>query len=154
MRKIAIIARFLFRRAREPREPVTSPPIPRPLRTVFVWQAVATLAVALVAGLWAGWDGAWSALLGGGVSLAAGVAFAVILAFSLGDGRPAGVGRPLVAMLRAEAGKLAVIVAGLALVLKTYGGVVHAAFFAAFAIAVVVFGMAILVREPVERIHG
>lgn len=131
-----------------------SPLIPRPLRTVFAWQAAATLAVALVAGAWAGWAGAWSAVLGGGVSLAAGVAFAVILGLSLGDGRPAGVARPLGAMLKAEAGKLAVIVTGLALVLNTYGGVVHAAFFGAFAIAVIVFGMAILVREPAERIHG
>lgn len=139
---------------RESRDPVTSPLISRPLRTVFLWQAVATFAIAILAGAWSGWDGAWSALLGGAVSLAAGVAFAVILGLSLGDGRPAGVARPLLAMMKAEAGKLVVIVAGLVLVLKTYGDIVHAAFFGAFAVAVIVFGMAILVREPGGQVDG
>ena len=133
---------------------MTCPLISRPLRIVLLWQAIATFAIAIVAGAWSGWDGAWSALLGGAVMLAAGLAFAVILGLSLGDGRPAGIARPLRAMVRAEAGKIVVIIAGLALVLKTYGGVVHGAFFAAFAIAVIVFGMAILVTDTAERIHG
>jgi F0F1-type ATP synthase assembly protein I len=100
-----------------------------------------------VAGALAGWDGAWSALLGGGVSLAAGVVFALLLGLSLGDGRPAGPGRPLLAMFRAEAGKVIAIVAGLWLVLANYAGVVHVAFFAAFAVAVVLFGMAFFVSD-------
>ena len=133
---------------------MTSPPFARPLRTVFVWQALATLVLAFVAGLVAGWNGACSALLGGAVSLAAGIAFAVILRLALGDGRPAGPGRPLAAMFKAEAGKLAVIVAGLMLVLKSYPDVVHFAFFGAFAVAVVVFGMAILVPEPRRQVDG
>ena len=107
-----------------------------------------------MAGALAGWDGAWSAILGGGVSVAAGVAFALILGFSLGDGRPAGAARPMVAMMKAEAGKLVVIVAGLVLVLRTYGDIVHAAFFGAFAVAVIVFGMAILVPEPGRQVDG
>jgi F0F1-type ATP synthase assembly protein I len=133
---------------------VTQPLISRPLRTVFVWQALVTAAIALVAGAWSGWDGAWSAALGGTVSLAAGLAFAVILALSLGDGKPAGPARPLVAMFKAEAGKLVVIVAGLMLVLKIYPSVVHAAFFGAFAVAVVVFGAAILVPESRRQVDG
>lgn len=131
-----------------------SPFISRPLRTVFLWQALVTGAVALIAGVSAGWNGTWSALLGGAVSLAAGIAFAVILGLSLGDGRPAGAARPLAAMLKAEAGKLVVIVAGLMLVLKTYPNVVHAAFFGAFAVAVVVFGAAILVPESRRQVDG
>jgi len=133
---------------------VTSSLKSRPFRTVFKWQTVATLSIAAVSGALAGWDGAWSAILGGGVSVAAGVAFALILGLSLGDGRPAGVARPLGAMMKAEAGKVVVIVLGLVLVLKTYSSVVHAAFFAAFAVAVIVFGMAILVKEPGGRVHG
>ena len=133
---------------------MTSPLISRPLRIVFLGQAIATIAIALVAGAWSGWDGAWSALLGGAVMLAAGIAFAVILGLSLGDGRPAGVARPLRAMVKAEAGKVVVIVAGILLVFESYGAVVHAAFFAAFAVAVVVFGMAILVTEPGRRVDG
>lgn len=126
---------------------MTSPLTSRPFRTVFKWQAIATLAIAAVAGALAGWDGAWSALLGGGVSLAAGVVFALLLGLSLGDGRPAGPGRPLLAMFRAEAGKVIAIVAGLWLVLANYAGVVHVAFFAAFAVAVVLFGMAFFVSD-------
>jgi len=133
---------------------VTPSFISRPLRTVFVWQALATVAIALVAGAWSGWNGAWSAALGGAVSLAAGVAFAAILRLSLGDGRPSGPARPLAAMFKAEAAKLAVIVAGLVLVLKKYPDIVHAAFFGAFAVAVVVFGTAILVPETRRQVDG
>ena len=123
---------------------------------MFLWQAIATFAIAILAGAWSGWQGAWSALLGGAVSVAAGVAFAVILGLSLGDGRPAGIAKPMLAMMKAEAGKLVVIVAGLVLVLRTYGGIVHAAFFAAFSVAVIVFGMAIMVgdRKPGRQVDG
>lgn len=133
---------------------MTSPLTSRPFRTVFKWQALATVAIAAVAGGLAGWDGVWSAALGGGVSLAAGVVFALILGLSLGDGRPAGPGRPLFAMFRAEAGKVIAIVAGLWLVLANYAGVVHVAFFAAFAVAVVVFGMAFFVGDREPRKEG
>ena len=93
-------------------------------------------------------------MLGGAVNVAAGVAYAVVLGLSLGDGRPAGVARPIVAMVRAEASKILVIVAGLVLVLTTYTGIVHVAFFATFAMTVIVFGMAILVWEPGRQVHG
>ncbi len=140
--------------ARRESDCVTSPLKSRPFRTVFKWQAIATLAIAAVAGALAGWDGAWSAILGGGVTLAGGVGFAVILGLSLGDGRPAGPGRPLLAMFRAEAGKVIAIVAGLWLVLANYAGVVHAAFFAAFAVAVVVFSMALFVGDGETEEEG
>ena len=128
----------------------------RPFRVVFQWQAIATIAIAALAGAWAGWSGAFSALLGGAVSLVAGVVFAVTLGLSLGDGRPAGPAKPLRAMLRAEAAKVIAIVAGLALVLKTVDGIVHPAFFGAFFVAVVVFSMAFFVgdREPGKEGNG
>ena len=75
----------------------------RPFRVVLQWQAITTVAIALLAGLWVGWSGALSALLGGAVSVFAGIAFAATLVLSLGDGRPAGPVKPLRAMLRAEA---------------------------------------------------
>ncbi len=56
-------------------------------------------------------------------------------------------GSSLVAMFRAEAGKVLVIVVGLWLVLSTYQDVVPAAFFAAFVITVIVFSMAFFVRD-------
>ncbi|MEO8674160.1 MAG: ATP synthase subunit I [Casimicrobiaceae bacterium] len=119
----------------------------RPFRVVCLWQAIATLAIALAAGVAAGWNGAWSALLGGAVSVFAGIVFAATLGLSLGDGRPAGPVKPLRAMLRAEAAKVMAIVVGLALALKTMEGIVHAAFFSAFIVAVIVFSMAFFVGE-------
>ena len=133
--------------APESRDLVPAPVPSRPFRVVLQWQAIATVAIAALAGAWAGWDGAWSALLGGAVSLAAGVVFEVTLRLSLGDGRPAGPMKPLRAMLRAEAAKVIAIVAGLALVLKSVDGIVHPAFFGAFFVAVIVFSLAFFVGE-------
>jgi hypothetical protein len=50
-------------------------------------------------------------------------------------------------MFRAEAAKVIAIVAGLWLVLTNYGGIVHAAFFGAFVVAVIVFSMAFFVSD-------
>ncbi len=50
-------------------------------------------------------------------------------------------------MLRAEAGKIIAIVLQLWLVLTTYGEVVHAAFFSAFVVTVLVSQAAILVQD-------
>lgn len=126
----------------------------RPFRVVLQWQAITTVAIALLAGLWVGWSGAWSALLGGAVSFVASVVFAATLGLSLGDRRPAGPVKPLRAMLRAEAAKVIAIVAGLALVLKSMDGIVHAAFFAAFFVAVIVFSLAFFVGEQEPRKQG
>jgi F0F1-type ATP synthase assembly protein I len=126
---------------------VTALPNSRPFRIVFRWQAIATAGIAAIAALWAGWGGAWSALLGGAVSLAASVVFAVVLGLSLGDGRPSGPMKPLRAMLRAEAAKVIAIVGGLALALKTFDGIVHPAFFGAFIVAVIVFSLAFFVSD-------
>ena len=52
-----------------------------------------------------------------------------------------------VAMFRAEAGKILVIVGGLWLALSTYRDLVPAAFFTAFVITVIVFSMAFFVRD-------
>lgn len=126
----------------------------RPFRTVYRWQAIATIAIAGIAGALAGWQGAWSALLGGAVSLVAGVVFALVLGLSLGDGRPSGPARPLRAMLRAEAAKVIAIVVGLAFVLQTVGDIVHAAFFSAFTVAVILFSMAFFVADAEPGAHG
>ena len=114
-----------------------------PIRRVAAWQGLATLALAAVAGVWAGWHGALSAVLGGLVNIAAGVVFTVLIALNpsttaLGTVRT---------MLRAEAGKIAVIVLQLWLVLTTYRDVVHAAFFSAFVLTVLVSQAAILVQD-------
>ena len=64
-----------------------------------------------------------------------------------GRGRCRTPGPTLVAMFRAEAAKILVIVGGLWLVLSAYKDVVPAAFFTAFVITVIVFSMAFFVRE-------
>jgi len=98
-----------------------------------------------MAGVWAGWHGAVSALLGGFVNVSAGLAYALIL--GLGVTRTTGAGMSLVAMFRAEAGKILLIVGQLWLVLSVYKDVVPVAFFSAFVLTVVIFSMAIVVRD-------
>ncbi len=124
-----------------------SPLKTKPIRTVLLWQFFATLAMAAIAGVWAGGHGALSALLGGSVNLAAGVVYAFLLGVGLGTRPIPDVGASLVAMLRAEAAKILVIVGGLWLALTTYPDLVLAAFFTAFVVTVIVFSMAIFVRE-------
>jgi len=126
---------------------VTPPLKTKPIRTVLLWQLVATLAVAAIAGWWAGGHGAVSAALGGAVNLAAGVVYAFLLGLGLGATRVPDAGLTLLAMLRAEGAKILVIIGGLWLVLTTYGNIVPAAFFTAFVVTVIVFSMAFFVRD-------
>jgi ATP synthase protein I len=126
---------------------LTPPLKTRPFRTVLRWQVIATLAVAAIAGAAAGWHGALSALLGGAINVVAGIVYAVLLGLGLGTTGIPGVGTSLVAMFRAEAGKILLIVGGLWGVLSVYRDVVPIAFFSAFVLTVVVFSMAFFVRD-------
>jgi ATP synthase protein I len=115
----------------------------KPVRTVLRWQLLATAALTLAVGAWAGADGALSAALGGAVSIFSGLASAV--AVSLGKAQSAG--GVLLAALGAEAVKIGLIVILLWLVLATYRDVVVAAFVGTFAVTAVIFAMAFFVRE-------
>ena len=84
---------------------------------------------------------------GGLVNVVAGVTYGWLLGWRLGTTAVPDAGSSLVAMFRAEAGKILVIVGGLWLSLSSYPGIVLPAFFTAFVLTVVVFSMAILVRE-------
>ena len=126
---------------------VISPLKTKPFRTVLRWQVIVTAAVAAVAGVVAGGNGALSAMLGGLVNVVAGVVYGGLLGFGLGAKAIPDAGTTLGAMLRAEAGKIAVIVGGLWLALSTYRDLVPAAFFTAFVTTVVVFSMAFFVRD-------
>ncbi|MEO8739449.1 MAG: ATP synthase subunit I [Casimicrobiaceae bacterium] len=114
-----------------------------PLRRVAGWQGIATLLVAAIAAVWAGWQGALSATLGGLVNISAGAVFTVLVAL----GRSESALGTVRTMLRAEAGKITVIVLQLWLILTTYRDVVHAAFFSAFVVTVLVSQAAILVQD-------
>jgi ATP synthase protein I len=126
---------------------VTPPLKSRPILTVLRWQAIATLAIAAAAGLWAGPHAALSAALGGLVTLSSTVVYAFVLGLGLKAGPSASAGASIVTMLRAEGAKILVIILQLWLVLTTYKDVVLAAMFAAFAITVLLFSTALLARD-------
>ena len=115
----------------------------KPIRTVLGWQLVATVVIALGAGLWAGLHGAISAVLGGGINQIADLAYALLV--SGGGIRTAG--NALRTLFRAEAVRILLIVFFLAWVLTSYKDVVHPALFLSFVVSVIVFRAAILVKE-------
>ena len=114
-----------------------------PVGRVAAWQLLATVAIAAIAGWWAGLHGALSALLGGLVNITAGVVYAVVV----GLRRAPTAGDTVRTMIRAEAAKITLIVLQLWLVLTTYRDVVAAALIAAFVVTVLVSTTAIVMRD-------
>ena len=114
-----------------------------PVGRVAAWQLLATVAIAAIAGWWAGLHGALSALLGGLVNITAGVVYAVVV----GLGRGPTAGDTVRTMIRAEAAKITLIVLQLWLVLTTYRDVAPAALLAAFVVTVLVWAAAIVIRD-------
>lgn len=122
----------------------------RPLIVIFGWQTAATLLVAGLAAWLGGVGAAISAVLGGAVALGGGIAFALFVPRRT-------VATPweaLSRMLRAEAAKVGAIVLLLWLVLTVYKDLVMPAFFGSFILAVIIFSMAIFVRNPVQLDTG
>jgi len=115
----------------------------KPIRTVLRWQLIATLALTLIAAAVAGVHGALSAVLGGMVSVCAGLASGFVA--SLGKAESAG--GVLIGALRAEGIKIGLIVILLWLVLATYKDVVALAFFGTFMLTALIFSMAFAVRD-------
>jgi ATP synthase protein I len=115
----------------------------RPIRTVLRWQLLATAALTLVAGMWAGAHGAYSALLGGSVSVFSGLAAAGVASL----GRADSAGEVLLFALGAEAVKIGLIVILLWLVLAKYQDAVVLAVMATFTVTVLIFALAFFVRE-------
>jgi ATP synthase protein I len=122
------------------------PPM-RPIRVVLKWQVVVTAALALAAMSAWGRDGALSAVLGGGVNIAAGGVYG----WRVSQARVGSAGEALRTMFRAEAMKIVVIFVGLLAVLRSYSDIVHAAFFGTFVITIGVFAAAIAVRDTEEK---
>lgn len=115
----------------------------RPLRTVLSWQLYLTVVMAIGAGLGLGAHAAVSAALGGLVSWAAGLVFALMVS----GGRVRAAGETLRILFRAEASKIMLIIFLLWLVLTTYPDLVPVMFFAAFIASVLVSQAALLVRD-------
>jgi ATP synthase protein I len=115
------------------------------MRTVLRGQLAVTILAGSAASAFIGSDAALSAVLGGAVSVVAGLAFLWVASRSLST--RAGAGAALVGMLRAEAVKILVIVALLWLVLANVPRVVPAVFIATFVASVLIQSLALLVRE-------
>jgi ATP synthase protein I len=119
----------------------------RPIRTVLVWQVVATAVLALIAGLLEGERGAMSAALGGGVGVAAGLGFAVVVQ----RGRDKSAGGTLVTALQAESVKIGLSVLLLWIVLTSYADVIASACVGSFILSILIFSMAFFVRDHGNR---
>jgi ATP synthase protein I len=131
-----------------------NPPLSKkPVLEILKWQAVATLAIAVIAGMWAGGHGALSAVLGGVVNLSATVVYAFVLRTGLESRGPTSAGKGLAAMFRAEAAKILAIVVQLWFALTQYRELVAMAFFAAFIVTVLLSSVGLLARDagPNER---
>jgi len=113
------------------------------IRTVLTWQIIATGAMTLALGLLTSVHGAVSAMLGGLVSICAGVSFSIVVSLSNSNS----LAGTLITAFRAEAAKVFVAVALLWLVFATYKDVVAISFIGSFAISILIFGMAFFVRE-------
>lgn len=116
---------------------------PKPLRFVLWLQFLVTLGITAVAAIWLGAHGAVSALLGGTVMLVAGVVYALMIR---GD-TVRSAAEVLRTLFRAEAAKVGVIVLQLWFVLTAYEQVVPGIFVGTFVVAVLIYPVALLVRE-------
>ena len=115
----------------------------RPIRIVLRWQLLVTAALALLAGVLAGAHGAFSAVLGGAVSVGAGWVAAKVAT----KGNAESAGGVLVSAFKAEGVKIGLIAVLLWLVLATYAEVVVLAFLGSFMATALIFSMAFFVRE-------
>ena len=112
-------------------------------RPVFGLQILSTAAVSLLSAWLAGVHGAISALLGGSIGIIAGLAFVALAARS----KPKSAGEALPAALRAEAVKVVLMIVLLWAVLATYKNVVAIGLIGTFIATVLIFTMAVWVRE-------
>ena len=115
----------------------------RVFRPIIGLQVLCTAAVSLLSAWLAGIHGAISAALGGSIGIVAGLVFAVLAA----RGKSKSAGEALYTALRAEAVKLALMVLLLWIVLATYRDVVAIGLIGTFIATVLIFTMAVWVRE-------
>lgn len=115
----------------------------RPIRTVLQWQILATVVLAILAGVLGGMHGAISAALGGLVSIVAGATSGLVAT----RGKANSAGGVLITALKAEGVKFGTIAILLGLVLASYGEVVVPVFIGSFLATILIFSMAFFVRE-------
>ncbi len=115
----------------------------KPLRTVSRWQLYATVVISVAAGWMAGVHGAVSAVLGGFANQTADLVFVWLAS----NRQLLSAGKAFHALIRAEAARIALIVLMLLAVLTVYEAVVYPAFFLSFMVSILIFRLAILVKE-------
>ncbi|MGB5081826.1 MAG: ATP synthase subunit I [Burkholderiales bacterium] len=115
----------------------------RIFRPVIGLQVLCTAAMSLLSAWIAGIHGAISAALGGSIGIVASLAFAAMAARS----KPKSAGEALYAALRAEFVKVALMILLLWAVLAAYRDVVAIGLIGAFIATVLIFTMAVWVRE-------
>ena len=115
----------------------------RIFRPIIGLQVLCTAAATLLSAWFAGLHGAISAALGGSIGIIAGLAFAGLAARS----QSKSAGEALYTALRAEAVKIVLMVVLLWIALATYRDVVAIGLIGSFIATVLIFTLAILVRE-------
>ena len=113
------------------------------IRAVLKYQALATLLIALIVGVMGGMHWAFSALLGGLISVLGGATYGAMLA-QVGKGSAESA---LIEMMRAESAKILVIVLLLWLVFASYSQVFGAGFIGTFIVTTLIFSLAIFFRQ-------
>ena len=108
-----------------------------------MWQLVATAFITAAAALLSDMTSALSAAAGGGVSILAGAASALVASVSASKSA----GRALAGALRAEAVKLGLSLLLVWFVLANYPAVAVAVFLGTFVVTMLIFSMAFFVRE-------
>ena len=127
----------------------------KPLRIVLGWQAVATILLAVIGASLAGLHGAISVVLGGAVAIAGGSVFAFLARpLKKQPKNPGEAWDGLGRILKAEGAKVAVIVVLLWLVLANYKEIVLVGFIGTFIVAVIIFSMAVFLRNPAQLDAG
>ncbi|GEM_PF-2123114 len=116
----------------------------KPMRVALGWQVIATIVLGLGAGLI--WDvtAAKSALLGATINMVADLGYALMT--SVGP-RVTSAGNVLRKMLRAEAVRLIVLLVLMGWTLSNVKSLNHLIFLIAFGVSVLVFRMAIFVKD-------
>ncbi len=118
-----------------------------PLRRVVFWQTLATGLATLVCGWLMGMHGAISALLGGLVSIAASLVYAVLIdrheGYTAGD--------VVKTALKAEGIKISIMIVLLLGVFLLYKEVVPIVFIGVFIVAAIIFSMALFVTTAKNK---
>ena len=112
-------------------------------RPVIGLQVLCTAAASMLSAWLAGLHGAISAALGGSIGIIAGLAFVALAARS----KPKSAGEALYAALKAEAVKVVLMIVLLWVVLATYKSVVAIGLIGTFIATVLIFTMAVWVRD-------